>query len=208
MDDLLAATLHDAKNGLNALAVWLDQAKKSAPSLALAQAQQQVDRLNTQLVELLALYRNEKALLRLNIADHDLADFWDDLKSEWVSPPDTAITLRWPTDNPVPVWAFDAYQVKLVLFDALRNALRHALTEIHIDAVAESGGGIRFTVADDGPGFPDHHESKGMDAQGSGLGLAFARLIAEHHRTPNGKSGWIEMKNAPTGGALFSLILP
>lgn len=208
MDDLIAATLHDAKNGLNALMAWLDQARASVPAPALEQAQRQVDRINAQLVELLALYREDRGILRLAIADHDLADFLEDLKSEWLAPPDSGITVQWPASSPVPAWAFDAYQVKLVLFDALRNALRHARqnVEIRIDSPAE--GGLCFTVADDGPGFSENNLGKAMDANGSGLGLSFARIIAEHHRTPGGKTGQIEMKNAPQGGAQFSLLLP
>ncbi|GAB2180322.1 HAMP domain-containing sensor histidine kinase [Denitratisoma sp. agr-D3] len=208
MDDLIAATLHDAKNGLNALMAWLDQARSSVSAPALEQAQRQVERINAQLVELLALYREDRGILRLAIADHDLLDFLDDMKSEWLSPPDTTVTIQWPDSSPVPVWAFDAYQVKLVLFDALRNALRHAKQTIALRIEKDAEGGLRFVVADDGPGFAENNLVKAMDAAGSGLGLSFARIIAEHHRTPSGKTGRIEMQNAPQGGALFSLLLP
>lgn len=210
MDDLIAAALHDAKNGLNTLGVWLDQADRANPSPALDQARHQAARINTQLVELLALYREERGILRLAIADHDLYDFLDDLKQEWLPPPDTAIVLHWPDAPPIPAWAFDAYQVKLVLFDALRNALRHAHSTVSLHLSQEPGGGLRFTVADDGPGFPDDSGRLGatMGNGGSGLGLRFARLVASHHTTPGGKQGRLEMNNAPTGGALFSLILP
>lgn len=210
MDDLIAAALHDAKNGLNTLGVWLEQASRATPSPALDQARLQAVRINSQLVELLALYREDRGILRLAVADQDLYDFLDDLKQEWLPPPETAITLQWPDTPPIQAWAFDAYQVKLVLFDALRNALRHARSAVSLSLALEPGGGLRFTVADDGPGFPDDPSQLGhaMGDSGSGLGLRFAQLVASHHATPAGKQGRLEMKNAPTGGALFSLILP
>ncbi|RTL54978.1 MAG: HAMP domain-containing histidine kinase [Rhodocyclaceae bacterium] len=208
MDTLLATVIHDAKNGLATLGAWLEQARAQTPSPALEEACRQAQRINTQLVELLALHRGSEGTLRLAIADHDLADFVDDLKAEWLAPPQSTITVSWPADaGRIGAWAFDAYQVKLVLLDVLRNALRHARTTVALRLAVEPGGGIRFTVQDDGPGFPVAHSAT-MHDQGSGLGLSFARLIAREHRTPNGKHGDIEMKNAPQGGALFSLILP
>ena len=212
MDDLIAATLHDAKNSLNALLVWLDRAERGDGAAPIQQARQQVAVINGQLVELLALYREGKGSLRLHIADQDLRDYFDDLKCEWPVVPDQA-AIRWPEDFPVPAWAFDGYQVKLVLFDALRNALRHARGQVDIRVAFDATEKyLSLTVADDGPGFPEQklaaEQGKAMDASGSGLGLIFARLIAEHHRTPDGRQGRLEMKNAPTGGALFSFWLP
>jgi hypothetical protein len=80
---------------------------------------------------------------------------------------------------------------------------------VSVAVAAEAGGGIRFTVADDGPGYPDSvlaGEEAAMTESSSGLGLIFARLVAVHHATPAGKVGRVELANA--GGAVFSLILP
>lgn len=207
MDDLIAAAIHDAKNDLNSLVAWLDRARRENPADALDQARAGADRINARLVALLALYREQQGTLRLAVSDRDMADFLADMAAEWRSPPDLP-QVRWPARSPVAAWAFDAYQVKLALFDALRNAQRFARSRVELRVEAETGGGLRFIVADDGPGYPEPVTDKPMDADGSGLGLAFARLIAARHRRPDGATGRIEMKNAPTGGALFSLILP
>jgi signal transduction histidine kinase len=148
--------------------------------------------------------------LRLAIDDHDLADFMDDLVSE-LGPLPAGITL---TVDPaaaeqIDAWAFDAYLVKLALLDALRNALRHARTHVMLGLQAEPAGGICFTVADDGPGFPElvlSGAATQSGSEGTGLGISFARLIAERHATPAGRHGRVELANH--SGAILRIHLP
>lgn len=211
MEPLVAAAIHDAKNALNALNAWLATAKRDCPSAALDQAQAMAGRVSAQLVELLALYRADQGTLRLAVEDQYLEDFVADVMAELGPAADDRVTVA--TDFTAAAdlgsWAFDAYQVKFVLLDALRNARRHAAAHVRFALAVEPGGGVRFTVADDGPGFPPEILAGGTAAMAegsSGLGLSFARLIAERHATPNGRHGRIELANA--GGARFSLILP
>ena len=92
MDSLVAAAIHDAKNSLNVLGVWLAEARREfaekdqfpadAPSPALAKATAITARLTGQLVELLALYRAGDGTLRLAVEDHSLADFLGDVMVE------------------------------------------------------------------------------------------------------------------------------
>lgn len=213
MDNLVAAALHDAKNALAALQVWLDQARKQAPSEPLEQAKIMATRLGTQLVELLAVYRQEQGSLRMSVADHDLCDFIDDLRTEWVLAPGSKIAVVWDQEGSAPrlgAWAFDGYLVKMVLLDALRNAERQEPKHIELKLSADADG-LRFIILDDGPGLggqqPEHGDMP-MHTSGSGLGLSFARIIAEAHRNPKGQSGRVEIMNAPEGGALFFLQLP
>jgi two-component system OmpR family sensor kinase len=210
MDSFVAAAIHDAKNGLNALNVWLEEARRTNPSLALDKAEAISARVSAQLVELLALYRADQGTLRMAVDDHAVDEFLADVIEELGPAPD-GIALAADTTAAAAIgsWAFDAYQVKFVLLDALRNALRHAAAHVSVAVAAEAGGGIRFTVADDGPGYPDSvlaGEEAAMTESSSGLGLIFARLVAVHHATPAGKVGRVELANA--GGAVFSLILP
>lgn len=214
MDNLVAAALHDAKNALAALQVWLDQARKQAPSEPLDQAKAMATRLGTQLVELLAVYRQEQGSLRMSVADHDLCDFIDDLRAEWVLAPDSKIEVVWDSAGNAArlgAWAFDGYLVKMVLLDALRNAERQQPKHIELKLSADADG-LRFTIQDDGPGLNDGpspaHGDAPMHTGGSGLGLSFARIIAEAHHNPKGQSGRVEIMNAPEGGALFFLLLP
>ena len=215
MDALIATAIHDAKNGLNALNTWLMEAQKQAPSAALEQATAVSERISAQLVELLTLYRASEGSLRLAIDDQMLDDFLADTCAELHLPASSSIHVDCDLAAAAEIgsWAFDAYQVKFVLLDALRNALRHATATIKLSVSLEPSGGIRFTVADDGPGFPETvlaGEKQAMHKNSSGLGLSFAHLIAAQHVTPSGQHGRVEFTN-PTGqfsGACFSLILP
>ncbi|CAG0977038.1 Sensor histidine kinase ResE [Rhodocyclaceae bacterium] len=211
MDSLVAAAIHDAKNALNALNAWLTQAKRDCPSPALDQAEAVAGRVSAQLVELLALYRADQGTLRLAVEDQYLEDFVADVMAELGPAADNriAVTTDFAAAAELGSWAFDAYQVKFVLLDALRNARRHAAARVCFALAAEPGGGLRFTVADDGPGFPAEILEGGNAAMAegsSGLGLSFARLIAERHATPSGRHGRVELAN--DGGARFSLVLP
>ncbi|WIM05419.1 MAG: HAMP domain-containing histidine kinase [Candidatus Nitricoxidivorans perseverans] len=212
MDILFAAAIHDAKNVLNALNAALGEAGRNCPSPALDRARDMAARVSAQLVELLAIYREGQGSLRLAIDDHDVGDFLDDTLAELDAGPGGIV----PACDPGPAreigaWAFDAYQVRFVLLDALRNALRHARSAVRLSFVREPLGGVRFTVADNGPGFPESVLAGGqgaMSSASSGLGLTFARTIAERHATPDGRRGRVALENAPEGGARFSLILP
>jgi signal transduction histidine kinase len=209
VDSLVAAAIHDAKNALHALGVALDEAGREHASPALDRARAMAARVSAQLVELLALHRNDQGSLRLAVDDHDLKDFLQDTLAELERPQGLVVYCDDKAALAIGAWAFDAYQVKFVLLDALRNALRHAGNNVRLAVAAEPGGGIRFTVSDDGPGFSDEVLRGGtaaMTSDSSGLGLTFARLIADAHATPEGRRGRVELAN--DGGARFSLVLP
>ena len=234
MDALVAAAIHDAKNQLSALGVWLGEAQSEfaaltpAASPALGRALAITTTLSAQLVELLALFRAGEGTLRLAVEDHYLEDFLADLMAELEQsrPSDAhaeetggsaaAITIvrDFAATTTVSTWAFDAYLVKFALLDALRNALRKARSQVRVSLATDPGGGIRFDVEDDGPGYPaavlDNAGGGGMSADSSGLGLTFARLIASRHATPSGQYGQLRLANdaLAAGGARFSLILP
>ncbi len=209
-DPLVAAVVHDAKNALQALDTQLDAAQRRPASTDFAALRSNVGRIAAQLSELLTLYRAQNGQLRLAIDDHDLSDFIDDLLVEiGPLPPGIALEVEREVALRVGAWAFDAYLVKLVLLDALRNALRHATGRVVLALDAPSHGGLCFCVSDDGPGYPASllEENAGVaSASGTGLGLAFARLIAERHAVPDGRHGRVELTNLP--GACLALRLP
>ena len=76
--------------------------------------------------------------------------------------------------------------------------------------------GVHLTVADSGTGIPAEHLPRlfdrfykvdpsrdvGPSATGSGLGLSIVRAIVERH------GGRITAANAPSGGAMFEIVLP
>lgn len=214
MDTLVAAAIHDAKNALQSLDTQLAegerQSNKNAASADFSTARATVARVARQLTELLTLYRAQGGQLRLSIDDHDLNNFIDDLLTELGPLPD-GITLKVERDaaDSLGVWAFDAYLVKLALLDTLRNALRHARSNVTLSLQAVATGGICFAIADDGPGFPELvliGAAIQSGTESTGLGLTFARLIAAHHITPTGHCGRVELANH--SGATLRIFLP
>ncbi len=210
LDPLVAAAIHDAKNALMALDTQLAEMQRRPASADFLSTRGAIARIAGQLTKLLTLYRAQGEQLRLAIDDHDLSDFVDDLVTE-LGPLPIGITLTCDRAaiSKMGAWAFDAFLVKLALLDALRNALRHARASVTITVSAQPQGGIFFSVSDDGPGYPEliligAITHSGSD--GTGLGLTFARLIAERHATPAGRHGHVELTNTP--GATLRLYLP
>ncbi|GAB1392247.1 ATP-binding protein [Rhodocyclaceae bacterium] len=209
IDALVAAAIHDAKNALQALDTQLAELQRRPTNADFSAARATTSRIAGQLAELLTLYRAQGGQLRLAIDDHDLHDFIDDLLTELGPLPGS---IRLDVDRGAALtlgnWAFDAYLVKLALLDALRNALRQARTHVSLTLQAAPQGGIYFEVTDDGPGFPAAilDGERTASSEGTGLGLGFARLIAERHATPAGQHGHVALTNRP--GASFTLTLP
>lgn len=115
--------------------------------------------------------------------------------------------------SPAPLPPFVGDRLKLR--QALRNLLANALEAqpkggklrlgIHI-----AGGEVAFGVDDAGPGLAPEHEGKVLEpffttrAEGTGLGLAFARQVAELH----GGSIEVHGRGSAFGGARFVLRFP
>ena len=72
----------------------------------------------------------------------------------------------------------------------------------------EDGEGLRFTVADRGPGVPSEMRPRLFEpfvtgrTEGTGLGLAVVRRVAELH------GGRVAIDRRPGGGSVFVLWLP
>lgn len=101
--------------------------------------------------------------------------------------------------------------LRLVLENAITNAVRHGRADRIEIAVAERPGGVTITVDDNGIGVPEHERTtlferfaRGASAHpdGSGLGLALIAQQATLH------AGTAELTDGPLGGARLRLDLP
>jgi signal transduction histidine kinase len=85
---------------------------------------------------------------------------------------------------------------------------------IALSAQRDAGGGVLFTVADDGPGIPpEYHDvifrkfervrsAEAPPVRSSGLGLTFCRLVVEAH------GGRIWVQSGEGKGSQFHVALP
>ena len=103
--------------------------------------------------------------------------------------------------------------MQLLIDNALKFAPMGSTVTIRTSPNSDKPGYSRTDVIDGGPGVPEEYKIRLFDRvvqvegrsgkrRGSGLGLAFCRLVAEGH----GGRIWIE--DNPGGGSIFSLTLP
>jgi two-component system sensor histidine kinase HydH len=106
-------------------------------------------------------------------------------------------------------WPLDAPRIRQALVNVLQNA-RQASAEGRRPRirVAEEEAGLIYEVRDFGPGLPAGSADRIFDpffttrTNGTGLGLAVARRVAELH------GGRITASNHAAGGAVFRIVLP
>ncbi|MER5931694.1 HAMP domain-containing sensor histidine kinase [Streptomyces sp. NPDC002054] len=128
------------------------------------------------------------------------------------APPPRQVRLRVEAGAPVPATGHPA-RLERALANLVDNALRHARTEVVVQAYAEPAAAV-LEVRDDGPGIPAAHrnrvferfvrldEDRSRTGGGTGLGLPIAREIARAH------GGEVTACEAPGGGARLVLRLP
>ncbi|MBK9754589.1 MAG: HAMP domain-containing histidine kinase [Nannocystis sp.] len=106
-------------------------------------------------------------------------------------------------------WSFDAMRIEQALVNLVRNALQASAPPAEVELkVVDDGDGLRFTVADRGPGVPSEMRPRLFEpfvtgrAEGTGLGLAVVRRVVELH------GGRVTIERRHGGGSVFVLWLP
>lgn len=218
---VLASTVHDMKNSLCMLIQSTELIQQEGELLSesardeLARLNYEANRLNSNLLQLLSLYRLERNQLPVQIDEHYLSDITEEilLKNQYYAEQrKITITLQ-QSDNLC--WFFDYDLVVNLLNDALANALRYCNKQILIN-ISTTDNTLRIEVHDDGPGFPDFMlNSDNLDMNTpdlannhTGLGIFFAKLIASAHLN-KGNRGTVTLSNdGALGGGVFCLTLP
>jgi K+-sensing histidine kinase KdpD len=218
---VLASAVHDMKNSLCMLIQSMDLLQQDLAPLSenasqeLARIHYEASRLNTNLMQLLSLYRIEKNQLPLHLDEYFVEDLLEEvvIKNEMYSQ-QKHIEVQVETEHHLG-WFFDNDLVSNLINDMFVNALRYSSGKLLLKASTEDGQ-LCLELHDDGVGFPDYmleNNDNSMNhfnlaAGRTGLGLFFAHLIAKAHRN-KGRYGRIELSNGGRyGGGVFRLLLP
>lgn len=223
---VIAVAIHDMKNSLSLLLQSIDNASKSVDESNqvahenIHSIRYEASRMNITLVQILSLYRADNNALPLNVDECFIGDLFEEvIGSNQAYMKNKHIQIHCDLDADLS-WYLDKDLVYLLVHDVLINAIRYGCENIYLQAriinTIESDGQLQITVSDDGSGYPkamldmsevnlDHFcISEGR----TGLGLFFARLIANAHKN-KGVSGNIKLANDPvSGGSVFELTLP
>lgn len=218
---VLASGVHDMKNSLCMLIQsmeLLQQELTGASDTAqteLARIHYEASRLNTNLLQLLSLYRIEKDQLPLHMDEYRVDDLCDEVLAKNES---YAVQRHIQVTKDCPAhlyWFFDNDLISNLVNDMFVNALRYSKSQLLI-RVQELPQQLILEIHDDGTGYPEDmldNSDEGINnlnlaAGRTGLGLFFAHMIARAHRNRH-QCGRIELSNGGEfGGAVFRLILP
>jgi signal transduction histidine kinase len=115
-------------------------------------------------------------------------------------------------DSRLPQIRVDRGLIARVFTNLISNALKftpeRGKVKVHL---AREENKLIITVADSGPGVPQHERERifekfaqveGGERRGAGLGLTFCKMVAEAH------GGQLTVEESELGGALFRLTLP
>ncbi|WP_068076314.1 ATP-binding protein [Novosphingobium lentum] len=205
---LLASLGHDFRTPLTVVMGELESLDhgQSAVVRALAAAR----RLDRKMDDLVGVTRIEHGGLAPARDAIDLVDVVADACAA-VAPDPGNIALQSHIAPDLPFVAGDAVLLRHVLVNLIDNALRHARSQVTIDA-GTSGGNVWLSMSDDGPGVPPAQAAavferfariEGSDRSGgSGLGLAIVKGFADAMAME------IAITDAPGGGACFTLTMP
>jgi signal transduction histidine kinase len=218
---VLASSVHDMKNSIGMLISSLESCIEEFPPANQRQTKHfntlhyEASRINSELVQLLTIYRMQNNHLPLRVDQHYVIDVLEDqlarnhslLENRGVHP-------RLECDDSLQ-WFFDSDLVGSVVQNVIVNCSRYTRAELLVSAKLENDF-LRITVADDGSGYPPSMleapsmlvQSAEVSEGNTHLGLYFAEEIARLHKQKN-RVGYIRLENgAPLGGGCFNLFLP
>ena len=226
----LASTVHDMKNSISVLSGTLENllggAAPAVPSPGqpgyeqMAQMLYQTRRLNDNLIQLLALYKEVgKPGYPFDPAAHRVSELVEQAAGQariLLQSRGVTLDLDFPPDA---IWTLDEDLIIGVLVHAINNAIRYTQDRIRL-SVKVDGDYLELRVEDNGAGFPAAILEAGASAMAvqrssvnfisnsSGLGLYFSSEVAKMHRHRQ-RSGSIALENGGTlGGGCFVLRLP
>lgn len=217
----LASIAHDMKNSLGMLINTSEEilgncSAETCPSHPLlSKLQYEAKRVNNNLIQLLTLYKMDKAQYTLNIEYHSVSDFLEDTVLQNRPLLEfKGISIETECSDEL-VWFFDSNLVAGVINNVLNNAYRYADDRIWIIAKEEDGY-LAIHIRDNGEGYPEHMITEGSSLSrnvnfstgSTGLGIYFASVVGALHKNKE-RTGFIRTSNCDiSGGGCFSIYLP
>lgn len=217
---ILASSVHDMKNSVGMLIGSLDNVASSCggscPSHAqLTRLRYEGERLNRNLVQVLALYRISDAQYSLNLTENDVGEVLEECYLEYEPLMSVnGIEMEIVCDEELNGF-FDRELILGVISSVINNAYKYASNRIRLGAEQKEGYLVLY-VEDNGPGYPPEMLHECGDLQhgvsfkkgSTGLGMFFASTILRMHRHRD-RAGYLSMTNEGIeGGARFSIYLP
>ena len=173
-------------------------------------------RLLRQVDTLLDLAKLEAGRLELEMSEGSLGELLSELVSATSPYADRrGIELTVEGLQKLPRFSFDRNKVEIIAANLLSNAVKFTPSKGHIQLRAEHvDGKVAFEVQDNGPGIPEDQleeiferfhqvdSSLSREQEGTGLGLALARELAELH------GGTLSVQSEVGKGSSFRVELP
>lgn len=221
MAAFLASSAHDMKNSISLLIRGLEGILDSADARALAayddlaQMTYEAKRVNSNLIQLLTLYKIGQEIYPFDPRPVALADFVGLIAAQSDAlMKSQGVTLDFASE-PDLYWDFDEDLIAGVIGNAFNNAIHYTRDRVRLSA-ARVGDGLELRIEDNGSGYPQHmldecaERMRGVDfaAGSTGLGLYFSAIVARLHQH-RGQRGEIRLENGGAlGGGCFILRLP
>lgn len=221
--DLIASSIHDMKNSLNVQISELEKVSEQCRKDGDLQAYEnlggviyQANRMNSNLVQLLSLYKLDKAIYPVDIAECDIAELIGDVLLQNRSVMEfknITVTMDCSDDC---FWYVDRDLLAGVLLNALNNAYQYTRDRIRVAARIQAGW-LELRVEDNGQGYPAYmlrDEAAAADKSvnfltgSTGLGFYFSSQVARMHRNGD-RQGMLLIENGGAcGGGCFVVRLP
>ena len=218
---IIASCVHDMKNSLSMVLGSLDdlmmrmETAESGDQKQLAKLRYEAKRVNSNLVEMLMLYRLGQGGYPLNLTEQRLGDYLQEVALEHaVQLAAEKIDLQITCDDSL-IWFFDRDLIFSVINNVINNTIRYTQERIVLQ-VEQQQDWLVVSIEDDGDGYPETMLGESYDQlgeltpghSGTGLGLFFAAQVAKVHLNQD-RAGYIRLSNDSTlGGGRFELHLP
>ena len=219
---ILASSVHDMKNSLGMLLNSLEEIIRDTQERDEKQASQfsvlqyEAARINTELIQLLSIYRMQNDRLPVRVDEHYPVEMLEEqVARNHMLFEVNGLEVEIDCDEDL-FWYYDSELVGGVVHNILVNGARYSKAKMRLSAVVKNDE-LVVTVEDDGNGYPpfmlgspDQSFSKSVSfTEGSThLGLYFAKEVAEMHKRGE-HIGSIELANGGAlGGGVFTLRLP